>query len=182
MANTRSVTKKPAAHTATPATETVKTPVAKAKTFEEHEGIECVSCTAGELVVEGLRTKTLYDWHGIGDVIEVEYGDLISMVRARSPYVFKPRFIIRNDDFVKENKTVKEFYENMYTIDDLNEIVNMPADKIKEVLPQLPIGAQDALKGIVGGAVDSGTLDSISKIRVFDEFFKTNMLLKIKSE
>lgn len=181
MAATRNMTRKASAQTAA-SKKTVATVPPKEVTFGEHDGIECVSCTAGELVIEGLRTKTLYDWHGIGDVIQVEYGDLISMVRSRSQYVFKPRFIIKNEDFINENKSVNEFYQSMYTIDDLNEIVNMPTEKIKNVLPQLPAGAQDALKGIVGGAIDNGTLDSVTKIRVFDEFFGTNMLFKIKSE
>lgn len=190
MAATKSMTKKPAsttrktvtavenaaAVTANPVEETKK------RVFNEHDGIRCISCTAGELLIAGLKTKTLYDWHGIGDELEVEYGDLLSMVRSRSNYIFCPRIIINDQDFINQNRAVKDFYDSMYTVEDLNEIIMMSADQIREILPKLPIGAQDALKSIVTSAIDDGRLDSVNKIRVLDEFFGTKMLIKITSK
>lgn len=173
MATTKTMNRK------TVSSPTVQEAKPKTKEFSEHDGIVCVSCTAGQLLVEGLRTKTLYDWHGIGDSIEVEYGDLISMVRSKSKYVFKPRFIIQDQDFIDQNKSVKSFYENMYTVDDLREILTMPEDKIKTILPQLPVGAKDALRSLVCGAIDEGTLDSVHIIKTFDDFFGTKMLVKV---
>lgn len=173
MATTKTMNRK------TVSSPTVQETKPKTKEFAEHDGIECISCTAGQLLVEGLRTKTLYDWHGIGDSIEVEYGDLISMVRSKSKYVFKPRFIIHDQDFIDQNKTVKDFYENMYTIDDLREILTMSEEEIKNTLPKLPLGAQDAVKSLVCGAVNDGTLDSVHIIKAFDEFFGTKMLVKV---
>lgn len=190
MATAKSMTKKPASTTrktvATADNTTVATtpPVEedKTKVFNEHDGVRCVSCTAGELLISGLKTKTLYDWHGIGDELEVEYGDLISMVRSRSNYIFYPRIIIKDYDFINQNRTVKDFYDNMYTVEDLNGIILMSADQIKEILPKLPLGAQEALKGIVTSAIDEGRLDSVNKIRVLDNFFGTKMLIKITAE
>lgn len=175
MATTTKMAKKPAATAKTVATKQAP----KMKKFNEHDAIPCVSCTAGELLIVGMKSKILYDWHGIGDVVEVEYGDLISMVHSKSKYVFSPRFIIKDDDFVAQNKAVKSFYDNMYSVDDLNEIISKTPSEIKNILPQLPVGAQEAIKNLACGAIDDGTLDSINKIRVFDEFFGTNMMLKI---
>lgn len=164
------MTKKTA--TAVPKTQTKKQ-------FSEHDGITCVSCTAGELLVEGPKTKTLYDWHGIGDSYELEYGDLISLVRSKSKYVFKPRFIIQNQDFINQNKEVKEFYENMYSLEDLRGILSMSDDEIREILPKLPVGAQETVKSLASGAVEDGTLDSVKAIKAFDEFFGTKLMFYI---
>lgn len=152
------------------------------KQFSEHDGITCVSCTAGELLVQGPKTRTLYDWHGIGDSYEVEYCDLISMVRSKSKYIFRPRFIIQDQDFISQNKQVKDFYENMYSIDDLRGILSMSADEISEVLQKLPIGAQDTVKSLASGAIEDHTLDSIQVIKALDKFFGTNMLFLITNK
>ena len=52
---------------------------------------------------------------------------------------------------------------------------------MKKSIASLPEGAKDSIKTIAATMVDNGTLDSVRKVKVLDEIFGTEMLLKITS-
>jgi hypothetical protein len=52
----------------------------------------------------------------------------------------------------------------------------MTPAEIKKTVTTLPKGARDSLKTIVSTAIANGTLDSVNKIKVFDEIFETEMV------
>lgn len=142
--------------------------------------IPCVSVTAGELLVVGDKTKLLYSWVGEGDIVDVEYQDIVSAIRSKKPCVFKPRFIINDDELVDEYDDVKKLYESLYSKDNLSEIFNLQPSAMRDVINSLPDGAKDTIKTLAMTAVDDGSLDSVQRIRVIDEIFGTDMLLKLK--
>ena len=149
--------------------------------FDEYDLIPCASITVGGLYMVGTRSKDLYEWTGFGDVIDVEYRDLIAAVRSRDPMVFKPRFIIQDDDFLKENPAIEDVYSGMYTPEDIMHILAMPAPQMKATILKLPGGAREALKRTAVTRINDGELDSIQRIKVLDEIFGTNMLLSLTS-
>lgn len=147
--------------------------------FKDRDGIVCTSCTVGELLVEGVRSKILYRWSGLGDKVNVEYWDLMSMLHSRSAYMFKPRFIIQDEEFLKENPQIAELYNNLYTVNDFVSVLRMSPAQMTKTLESLSIGAQDAIKGLAAEMIDSGRLDSINTIKALDAFYGTNLLLKL---
>lgn len=155
-----------------------KKTVAK-KTYSNTDGIPCSSIFPGELMINGLRTGSLYRWVNYGDIIDVEYQDLIAAIRAANPIsaVMKPYFIILDDEIVEQNPSIKKLYSTLYKDTDLKEILNTSPDNIKKIIPTLPAGAIEALKTIASTMVSNGTLDSINKIKVLDEVFGTQLIL-----
>ena len=151
----------------------------KTKSFKDSDLIPCVSVTSGKLVAVGQRSNNKYTWNGMGEVEQLEYRDLVSMVHAHSPLVFKPRFIIQNDAFLDKFDNIKNFYGSLYTPEDIRNVLNQPADKMRESISKMPVGAKDALKGIAITMIEQGSLDSIQRIKVIDEIFGTDMLLKM---
>ena len=157
----------------------VKSTTKSAKGFKDTDMIPCVSVTSGKLIVVGQRSNNKYTWNGIGEVEQLEYRDLVAMVHAHSPLVFKPRFIIQNDEFLNKFDNIKNFYGSLYTPDDIRKVLDLPADRMKDAINKMPVGAKDALKGIAITMIEQGTLDSIQRIKVIDEIFGTEMLLKM---
>ena len=94
----------------------------------------------------------------------------------------KEYIIIEDEDFVEQNKSVKDLYESMYETSDLNEILNLPVPQMSETIKKLPKGAKEALKGIVSTMIESHALDSVHKIKALDEIFGTKMLLTLVQE
>ena len=156
--------------------------VIKEKKFNPEDLISCRSLVSGALYIEGTRSKSLYNWADYGDVVEIEYRDLDYMIRANDKAVYEPRIIIENEDIVNKHSRISSLYENLYSIKDLREILNLDAHNMKKVVEELPSGAISALKGVVATMIDNGQLDSITKIKILDELLGTNMLVSIVAE
>lgn len=151
------------------------------KKFKETELIPCLSVTVGGLHMNGIRSKDLYSWVEMGDVVEVEYRDLVAAIRKRSGFVFKPRFVIQDKDFLAQYPELEDLYGTLYTDEDIRSILTLPAAQMKEAIEKLPIGVKDAIKGLAMTGIDDGSLDSVSVIKALDEIFGTQMLLKLAS-
>lgn len=158
-------------------------PIVKEKrVFKNDDLIPCRSITNGELLMVGNKTNILYRWADYDDVAEVEYQDLIFEARvARNSFVSYPRFIVLDEDFIEQNKQLTEIYDKLYTVKDLRNILNMSATEMKNIIPTLPQGAKESIKGLASTMIHNGQLDSVKKIRLLDEIFDTEMM-KILAE
>lgn len=159
--------------------EIVETKPVASKKHKDDDQISCVSVTAGLLVMAGRKTGSVYRWIDAGDKVDVEYADVIAEIRARSNYVYKPRFVIEDDIIVGEHKELVTLYERLYSKDDLKQILALPATQMRQVIEQLPDGVKETLKSMAAMAIDTGELDSIQRIKTLDEIFGTQMLAKM---
>lgn len=153
------------------------------KEFGQEDLILCRSMVSGQLFVDGVRSGLLYTFADYNDTCEIEYRDLIYLVRSyKDKTIYEPRIIIEDEDFIAENPKLAELYESMYTKGDLMEIINLPISQMVDTINALPMGCRNALKGITATMIDNGQLDSIQKIKALDEIFETNMLLTLVQE
>lgn len=155
----------------------VEAPVKTKRTFKDNDGIVCRSIVYGGLFMEGPKTHMIYEWVDYGDNTQVEYADLAAAVRVKSPFVFSPLFIVEDEDFVEEFSQLKKFYTENYTVQDLENILQHPVDKMETEVSVLPKSAKDSLKVIAASAITDGVLDSVKKIKVLDELLGTNLSL-----
>lgn len=157
--------------------------VTTVKKYENNDLIPCRSLVSGALYIEGARTKFLYSWADYGDIQEMEYQDLIYIVRTRgNKDIYLPRIIIEDEEFVQQNKSLSELYNSLYSMKDLRDIIKLPNNQMKEEIERLPKGAKNALKSIVSTMIDSHSLDSVQKIKTLDEIFGTQLLLTLVQE
>ena len=153
------------------------------KEFGQEDLILCRSMVSGQLFVDGVRSGLLYTFADYNDTCEIEYRDLIYLVRSyKDKTIYEPRIIIEDEDFIAENPKLAELYESLYTKGDLMEIINLPLSQMVDTINALPMGCKNALKGITATMIDNGQLDSIQKIKALDEIFGTNMLLTLVQE
>ena len=95
-------------------TEPKKTP----RKYAPDEMITCRSITYGELLLTGTKSKLLYSWANYGDTTEVEYQDLQALKSTRSSYLFKPRFVIEDEELVEQwGKDFADMYKNIVDVD-----------------------------------------------------------------
>lgn len=147
------------------------------KKFKPDDGILCRSVTVGGLWLDGIKSGNVYRWVEYGDETEVEYRDLVSMIRSRSNYIFNPTFVIEDEDFIEEFSQLKKFYKEQYTIADLKSVLKLPVDSMIKTIQNLPAGAQSSLKNIASTAIANGSLDSVRKIKALDNIFDTELSL-----
>lgn len=155
----------------------------KKREFNPEDLISCRSMVSGQLFIDGVRSGLLYTFADYNDTCDIEYRDLIYMVRSyKDKNIYEPRIIIEDEDFIAQNPKLAELYGSMYTKGDLMEIVSLPTTQMVDTINALPKGCKNALKGIVATMIDNGSLDSIQKIKALDEIFETNMLLTLVQE
>ena len=156
---------------------TVKKTVRK---FEPDDLIVCRSITFGELLLTGKKSKLLYSWANYGDTTEVEYQDLQALKSTRSSYLFKPRFIIEDEELVEQwGKDFGDIYKNIEDVD-AEDLLKLPVAQLKSKLKKASKGVQLAVKNIAGDKILNGSLDSLAKIKAIDEILGTDLKLYIK--
>ena len=142
--------------------------------------IPCRSITYGELLLTGTKSKLLYSWANYGDTTEVEYQDLQALKSTRSSYLFKPRFVIEDEELVEQwGKDFTDMYQNIVDVD-VDDLFKLPVGQFKSKLKKAPKGVQQAVKNIAGEKIVNGTLDSLTKIKAIDEVLGTDLKLYIK--
>lgn len=162
--------------------EAVKETASKKKTphkFEQNEPILCRSVTYGELLYPAKKSQLLYSWANYGDVTEVEYQDLQALRSTRSAYLNAPYFVIENEELIEQWPELKKLYEKIAAVD-IDKMFDLPLNKFKTALRNLPAGFKDSIKNIASAKILDGTLDSISKIKAIDEVFNTDLKLLIE--
>lgn len=148
------------------------------KVYDQHDLILCRSITPGWLAMSG-KSGIMYVWHSTGDVCEVEYGDLWAVKASRSQYLYKPYFVIEDEELLDQPrwKDLKEFYEDkVYGLDNVNAIINVPSNQIRAVLNELSDGMKRAVAMRATVLAENGELDSIKKIKIIDEVCGTDIL------
>lgn len=151
----------------------------KKKEFHDKDMIPCQSITVGRLHLTGAKSGEHYRWTNIGDVNDVEYRDLLDEVRRHTWYIYDPAFIILDEDFLNQHDDILVRYGQLYTSEDIERTLTLPAPQLKDVIKKMPAGAQTAVKDLAMRKISSGELDSVQRIKVLDEFFGTEMLLKL---
>lgn len=160
--------------------ESKKTPAKAPRKFAPGDMITCRSLTFGELLLTGTKSKLLYSWANYGDTTEVEYQDLQALKSTRSSYLFKPRFVIEDEDLVEQwNKDLGDIYKNIIDMD-AEDLFKLPVNQFKSKLKKAPKGVQQAVKNIAGEKILNGSLDSLTKIKAIDELLGTDLLLYVK--
>lgn len=175
--STKKTAAAPKAVVAAEPVEIVEEKVAEKKTYQPDDFIVCKSLVSGGLYITGERSKALYTFADYGDETEIEYQDLLYMIRSKDKSVYEPRIIITDSELVAQYPEVHAIYDALYSVEDLKEIVKLDARQMEAVIKLLPNGAVEALKGIVSTMIDNHTLDSVIKIKALDKILGTNLLL-----
>lgn len=161
-------------------TEKLKKPTVKAvKKYAPNDMIVCRSVTYGELLLPGTKSKMLYTWANYGDRTDVEFQDLQALKSTRSTYLFKPRFIIEDEELVEQwRNDLGKVYDDIIATD-VEALFKLPTAQLKAKLKKAPVGIQQAVKNLAGEKIMNGTLDSLAKIKAIDEILGTDLKLYI---
>ena len=126
-----------------------------------------------------FSVKLLYSWANYGDVTEVEFQDLQALKSTKSSYLYRPRFIIEDEELIEQwSKDFKELYDGIIEVD-VEEMFNLPLTQFKSKLKKAPKRVQQAVKDIAGEKILNGSLDSLKKIKAIDEILGTDLKLYI---
>lgn len=146
------------------------------KGFTDSDYILCRSVWSGGLNIVS-QSGNLYEFKDYGAECEINYRDLVSMIRRGSSHVFMPRFVILDEDFLVDFPTIQRLYGDMYTKDDLVAILELPVSRMKIEIAKLPDATKNSMRNLVATQIANGRLDSIAKVRALTEIFNSDFNL-----
>lgn len=146
------------------------------KTFTDSDYILCHSVWYGGLNVT-CRSGNSYEFKDYGKECDINYRDLVDLVRKGSDHIFTPRFVIDDEDFIEEFPNLKRVYASLYTTTDLLEILELPISRMRTEIEKLPIESKEVLSKMISTEIAKGRLDSISKVRALSEIFNSDFNL-----
>ena len=160
-------------------TKSKKTATKEVRKYAPGDMIPCRSVTYGELLLPGPKTRLLYTWANYNDVTEIEFQDLQALKSTRSTYLYKPRFIIEDEELIEQWKNdFGKMYDEITNVD-VEELFRLSASQIKAKLKKAPTGIQQAVKNVAGEKIMNGSLDSLAKIKAIDEILGTQLKMYI---
>lgn len=160
-------------------TKSKKTATKEVRKYAPGDMIPCRSVTYGELLLPGPKTRLLYTWANYNDVTEIEFQDLQALKSTRSTYLYKPRFIIEDEELIEQWKNdFGKMYDEITNVD-VEELFRLSASQIKAKLKKAPAGIQQAVKNVAGEKIMNGSLDSLAKIKAIDEVLGTQLKMYI---
>lgn len=145
------------------------------KTFKQSEGIPCRSVTNGIIIMEGIRSSMPYQWSGYGDVVDVEYRDLVAAAREKNGYLMNPWIVVMDDDFVAEFPFLGDLYAKQYSNNDLADVLRLSIPQMTEEIEKMPTNVKKTIEGMAATWIKDGTLDSVKKIKALDEILGTDL-------
>lgn len=146
------------------------------KAFTDSDYILCRSVWSGGLNVVS-QSGNLYEFKDYGAECEINYRDLVTMIRRGSSHVFLPRFVILDEDFLVDFPTIQRVYGEMYTKDDLVEILDLPVSRMKIEIEKLPDATKNSMRNLIATQIANGRLDSLAKVRALTDIFNSDFNL-----
>ena len=156
--------------------EVIKEVVKQKKVFTDSDYITCRSVWSGGLNVVS-QSGNLYKFKDYGFDCDINYRDLVTMIKRGSEHVFLPRFVILDEDFLQDYPTVQRVYGTMYTKEDLLDILDLPVSRMRTEIEKLPKATKNSMRNLVSTQIANGKLDSISKVRALTEIFGSDFNL-----
>ena len=86
-------------------------------------------------------------------------------------------FLLDEVEYDEDKLTKKEFYEKLYPVSYLKNLLKRPVREIQAILPNLPTGVIDSMKSVAADMVRNGELDSIATIRALDGAWGTDLAI-----
>lgn len=138
--------------------------------------ILCRSVTVGGLHIT-CNTGNSYYFKDYGSECEIEYFDLVALIRKHSDHIFEPRIIIEDADVLEEFPQVAKVYEETYNREYFMEIFDLPLGQMQAEIQKLPESTKNTVRSLIATEIANGHIDSVKKIRFLSEYYESDFNL-----
>jgi hypothetical protein len=156
----------------------VKTP----RKYEPTDIIMCHSVFPGRYLFTGVKTKNTYPFEACGDENPVEYQDLLAAMMAKKKAIMSPYIVIDDEELIEDFrwKQVKQVYDEMFAIKDMDKLLAMPYEKFKDTFEKLPVGVKKNVMLEIATRVRNGEFSEMKKIRLVDAACNSNIAVLLQ--
>lgn len=139
------------------------------------------SNTGGVLYYKSKKTGYEETWDETGTVIEMEYGELVSMRNSQKKFFINNWIVVEDtDDYTADEiykaLNVDKYYTSNGLYENIDDIFNFSAKKIEEIVPTLskPVKETILTKAYTMLAEEDERLDSKAKVKALEKALGVN--------
>lgn len=144
------------------------------RTIKDKEVV--VRSVAGVVSFKSPKTNTLYKWMAIGDEEVLTIDEILTMDSTSRRFLNTPWLIV-DDEEVIEALGLKNLYEVIEQMEDVDNLLDMNVDEIEEVINKAPYEYKKTLAGVIFTKVNNNEIRDIVLIRKLEEILGTTLLL-----
>lgn len=160
--------------------ETKQSPKKKLK-LDDSVGILVASNVFGLLTYVNHKTGDKYQWEKMGDIQTLYVSDIRAMKSNQQKFLEDNWILIEGmadidetyedveTDDIYEALQISHYYNNRLCPNNLGDIFNWSVSEIKAKVPKMNTGIKESLVVRANELIKSGVLDSISKLKAFEE-------------
>ena len=155
--------------------ETSKPKATKASLYQQRtREIPVRSFINGRVIYKSKKTGVTYKWleKGSYEILTIE--ELLNMESQSQKFLHSPWLMV-DDEEVIEAFNLQELYELVTKVEDIDSFINMSLGEQKAIYNKLPKTLQNQVYNHIYNKVESGEIDSKSKIRELEELVQMEL-------
>lgn len=155
--------------------ETSKPKATKASLYQQRtREIPVRSFINGRVIYKSKKTGVTYKWleKGSYEILTIE--ELLNMESQSQKFLHSPWLMV-DDEEVIEAFNLQELYELVAKVEDIDSFINMSLGEQKVIYNKLPKTLQNQVYNHIYNKVESGEIDSKSKIRELEELVQMEL-------
>lgn len=155
--------------------ETSKPKATKASLYQQRtREIPVRSFINGRVIYKSKKTGVTYKWleKGSYEILTIE--ELLNMESQSQKFLHSPWLMV-DDEEVIEAFNLQELYELVTKVEDIDSFINMSLGEQKVIYNKLPKTLQNQVYNHIYNKVESGEIDSKSKIRELEELVQMEL-------
>lgn len=147
----------------------------KASLYQERtREIPVRSCIKGRVIYKSKKTGVTYKWLEKGAYEILTIDELLNM-ESQSQKFLHSSWLMVDDEEVIEAFNLQELYDLVAKVEDIDSFINMSLGEQKQIYNKLPKSLQNQVYNHIYNKVESGEIDSKSKIRELEELVQMEL-------
>ena len=155
--------------------ETSKPKATKASLYQDRtREIPVRSCINGRVIYKSKKTGVTYKWLEKGTYEILTIDELLIMESQSQKFLHSPWLMV-DDEEVIEAFNLQELYDLVAKVEDIDSFITISLGEQKQIYNKLPKTLQNQVYNHIYNKVETGEIDSKSKIRELEELVQMEL-------
>ena len=155
--------------------ETSKPKATKASLYQDRtREIPVRSCINGRVIYKSKKTGVTYKWLEKGTYEILTIDELLNM-ESQSQKFLHSSWLMVDDEEVIEAFNLQELYDLVAKVEDIDSFITISLGEQKQIYNKLPKTLQNQVYNHIYNKVETGEIDSKSKIRELEELVQMEL-------
>lgn len=147
----------------------------KKKKIERDDLVACRNLTSGRLTYISKKSGSETVWSEFGDVEYIDVAELLTM-KSSQPKFLKEPWVFIDDEDVADYLGLRQLYETIIPIDEVDDFFRLTAQEAKQFLPKLPKGMKTLIAEKARKGIQDGSLNNLQLIRLLEQELQLDLI------